>query len=71
MSVRSQELRAALRAYVAYRQNIENDASYGVHMTRLVEIEERYGRERARRFYRRYHVPVTIMIRDGITYRRL
>lgn len=71
MSTRSAELRGALRAYVEYRRDIASDAKYEAHMRRLVDLESRYGRERVKALYRRYRGAVTILIKDGITYRRL
>ena len=71
MSTKSHELRDALRAYVAYRQDIESDAKYESHMMWLVYLESQYGRDRVKALYRRYRGAVTILIKDGITYRRL
>jgi hypothetical protein len=71
MGTKSNQLRGALRAYVEYRRDIESDTKYETHMRQLVDLESRYGRERVKALYRRYRGAVTILIKDGITYRRL
>lgn len=71
MSTKSNELRAALRAYVAWLDDVENECKYEAYIDHMNVLRERYDIVRVHMLTRRYRGCVPILVKDGITYRRL
>jgi hypothetical protein len=70
MSTKSKELREGIGAWLAWRTTGDED-KYEAYSRHLDGLSARYGRDRVRATYRRYRGAVTILIKDGVIYRRL
>lgn len=71
MSTKSNQLRAALRAYVAWLDDIDNEGAYEAYSDLRDDLNAIYGGARVRICMRQYRGAVTVLTKNGVIYKRM